>query len=192
MAVIKHKKIDDFSTLDNTIEIDDFSTLSNTIEINSGISGSFGYSSIDYGAIPAVSISDTLTLGNISFANTTTPTYTLGAQGSQSNAVWTTSGTGYNWSGTGTTIGVGTTIGQSGKVSLNGKDADVEINGKSLKAWMEQVEERLNMLTPNPELEKEWDELRKLGERYRKLEKKCKEKSEVWKKLKSMPPPNLD
>jgi hypothetical protein len=170
-------------------EIDDFSTLSNTIEINSGISGSFGYSSIDYGAIPTVSISDTLTLGNISFANTTAPTYTLGAQGSQSNAVWTTSGTGYNWSGTGTNIG--TTIGQSGKVSLNGKDADVEINGKSLKTWMEQVEERLNMLTPNPELEKEWDELRKLGERYRKLEKKCKEKSEVWKKLKSMPPPNL-
>ena len=55
---------------------------------------------------------------------------------------------------------------------------------------MEQVEERLNILTPNPELEKEWDDLRKLGERYRKLEKKCKEKAEVWKKLKSMPPPS--
>ena len=43
------------------------------------------------------------------------------------------------------------------------------------------------MLTPNPEMEAEWDQLRKLGERYRKLEKKCQEKTEVWKRLKAMP-----
>jgi flagellar motility protein MotE (MotC chaperone) len=72
-------------------------------------------------------------------------------------------------------------------MSLKGDKADLEINGKSLTTWMERVEERLNILTPNPELEKEWDELRRLGERYRKLEKKCKEKTEVWNKLKSMP-----
>ena len=46
-------------------------------------------------------------------------------------------------------------------------------------------------MTPNPELEKEWDDLKKLGDRYRKLEKKCKEKAEVWNKLKSMPKPNV-
>ncbi len=172
MAVIKPKEIDDFSTLTDTITL----------------TSSPGYSSIDYGAIPTISMSD-LTLGNISFNNTTGTTFTLGA-GANANAVWTTTGTGYNWSGTGSTIGA--TLGQSGKISLNGKDADVDINGKSLKAWMERVEERLNILTPNPELEKEWDDLRKLGERYRKLEKKCKEKSEVWKKLKSMSPPKLD
>jgi flagellar motility protein MotE (MotC chaperone) len=76
-------------------------------------------------------------------------------------------------------------------MSLKGDKADLEINGKSLTAWMERVEERLNILTPNPELEKEWDELRRLGERYRKLEKKCKEKAEVWNKLKSMPKPEV-
>jgi flagellar motility protein MotE (MotC chaperone) len=75
-------------------------------------------------------------------------------------------------------------------MELHGDGADIDINGKSMTAWMEKVEERLNILTPNPELEKEWDELRKLGERYRKLEKKCKEKAEMWNKLKSMPPPN--
>jgi predicted RNase H-like nuclease (RuvC/YqgF family) len=74
-------------------------------------------------------------------------------------------------------------------MSLRGENADLDINGKSLKDWMERVEERLNILTPNPELEKEWDELRRLGERYRKLEKKCQEKAEVWNKLKSMPKP---
>jgi hypothetical protein len=173
MAVIKPKEIDDFSTLTDTITLTSHPS----------------YSSVDYGAIPTISMND-LTLGNISFNNTTGTTFNVGAAGANANAVWTTSGTGYNWSGVGSAIG--TTIGQSGKVSLNGKDADVEINGKSLKTWMERVEERLNILTPNPELEKDWDELRKLGERYRKLEKKCKEKAEVWKKLKSMPPPSLD
>lgn len=178
MAVIKPKEIDDFSTLTDTISI-----------TSPSYSSSGMYSSIDYGAIPTITASD-LTLGNISFSNGTSTTFNVGAAGANANAVWTTSGTSYNWSGVGTTIG--TTIGQSGKVSLNGKDADVEINGKSLKVWMEKVEERLNILTPNAELEKEWDDLRKLGERYRKLEKKCKEKAEVWKKLKSMPPPNRD
>lgn len=76
-------------------------------------------------------------------------------------------------------------------VHIRGKDADLLINDKSLKTWMERVEERLNILTPNPEMEAEWDQLRKLGERYRKLEKKCKEKSLMWNKLKAMPKPEI-
>lgn len=76
-------------------------------------------------------------------------------------------------------------------VHIRGEDADLLINEKSLKIWMERVEEQLNILTPNPELEKEWDQLRKLGERYRKLEKKCKEKSDTWNKLKAMPKPEI-
>jgi hypothetical protein len=89
-----------------------------------------------------------------------------------------------NWANTGAG---GMAVNQSGRVTLMGENADIDFNGKSLKTWMEQVEERLNILTVNPELEKEWDELRRLGERYRKLEKKCKEKAEMWSKLKSMP-----
>ena len=42
------------------------------------------------------------------------------------------------------------------------------------------------MLVPNPDLEAEWDQLRELGERYRELEKLCKEKSTVWNKLKKI------
>ena len=82
-------------------------------------------------------------------------------------------------------------VNPSGTIEIKGEDADIKINGKSMVTWMEAVEERLNILTPNPELEKEWDELRRLGERYRKLEKKCKEKAEVWKKLKAMPKPEV-
>jgi hypothetical protein len=80
---------------------------------------------------------------------------------------------------------------QNGKMIMKGAEADIEINGKSMSAWMEKVEQRLNILTPNPDMEKEWDELRRLGERYRKLEKKCQEKSQMWNALKKMPPLKL-
>lgn len=76
---------------------------------------------------------------------------------------------------------------QSGKMVMKGKNADIEINGKSMTAWMEKVEQRLNILSPNPELEKDWDNLRRLGERYRKLEKKCQEKAQMWEALKKLP-----
>lgn len=100
----------------------------------------------------------------------------------------------------GTTIGaIGTTIGSngtfgsaypytnptsSGKLSICGEDADIEIDGKSMKAWMEQVEARLNILVPNPELEKDWDELGRLRERYQRLEQKINKKLNIWDKLK--------
>ena len=76
---------------------------------------------------------------------------------------------------------------QSGQIDIRGEKADIRINGKSMNKWMEQVEQRLNILSPNPELEKEWDDLRRLGERYRKLEKKCQEKARMWETLKKLP-----
>ena len=79
-------------------------------------------------------------------------------------------------------------VNQSGSIDIQGQNADIKINGKSMKTWMEQVEERLNILTPNPELEKDWDELQELGERYRALEKKCKEKAQMWAALKKVQP----
>ena len=77
----------------------------------------------------------------------------------------------------------------SGTVSLIGDNADIDLNGKSLKGWMAQVEQRLATMTPNSELEAEWDELKQLGNQYRKLENLCKEKANVWKKLNTIRPP---
>ena len=90
--------------------------------------------------------------------------------------------------GTGSNIGPTMAVNPSGTIDLRGEDADIKINGKSMKTWMEQVEERLNILTPNPELEKDWDELQELGERYRALERKCKEKAQMWAALKKVQP----
>ena len=103
-------------------------------------------------------------------------------------------GTGYTYT-TNTTspwIATGTNpamvVNQSGTIEIKGEDADIKINDKSMVAWMEAVEERLNILTPNPELEKDWDDLRRLGERYRALERKCKEKAQMWAALKRVQP----
>lgn len=79
----------------------------------------------------------------------------------------------------------------SGTLELNGDNADIKVNGTSLMATIKEIQERLNILVPNPELEADWDDLRALGEQYRALEKKCKEKVEAWNKLKSMPPPEI-
>ena len=124
-----------------------------------------------YGAVPNVTIGST--------------THTSATGINVSSPVWTTNNTAGQYSFTGQNTQ------PSNTVHIKGKDADLLINDKSLKTWMEKVEERLNILTPNPEMEKEWDQLRKLGERYRKLEKKCKEKSDMWNKLKAMPKPEI-
>lgn len=109
-------------------------------------------------------------------------------------------GTGYTYTTTGTGSspwivgngGIGATPTMTaqpgGTIDIQGENADIRMNGKSMKAWMEAVEERLNILTPNPELEKEWDDLRRLGQRYKALEKKCREKAQMWEALKKVQP----
>ena len=79
--------------------------------------------------------------------------------------------------------GWGTTSIQSG-IDITGEDADITLNGKSMRDWMSKVEERLAILEPNPELEAEWTELKELGERYRALEQELQEKSRAWNLLK--------
>jgi hypothetical protein len=111
---------------------------------------------VSYGAMPSLSISNT----------------------GLSNTVWTTSTADWN-------IG-SSKLTQSGTMELRGNDADIVVNGRSLMDAIDALEQRLNILVPNPELEAEWDELRRLGDRYRKLEKKCKEKAEMWNKLKEI------
>jgi hypothetical protein len=80
----------------------------------------------------------------------------------------------------------------SPKIRLDGEGADIEVNGESLIGMIRRIEERLNILTPNQKLEEEWEELRVLGEQYRKLEQHIKDKQATWDKLKAMPPPIID
>ena len=139
---------------------------------------------------------DTITLSP-SWNTTTGTTTTVDLSNALPNI--TISNGGYNFSNTtiGSNTGVFSVAGAnwnnsaSGQINLDGKNADIKINGKSLIDTLTALEERLNILTPNPKLEAEWDELRELGERYRELEKQCKEKAAMWEKLKSMPAPTI-
>ena len=80
----------------------------------------------------------------------------------------------------------------SGKIRLDGADADIEINGISLLTTMQEIQNRLNILQPNTALEAEWEELYALGRKYRELEQQIKEKQATWDRLKAMPPPVID
>jgi hypothetical protein len=87
------------------------------------------------------------------------------------------------WTGTSSntvTLNTGWNTGTSGKIKLEGNNADIEVNGKSLMGMINAIEQRLNILTPNPELESEWAELRALGDAYRKLEADIEAKMKTW------------
>jgi hypothetical protein len=101
--------------------------------------------------------------------------------------VYTTSATGVNWGGGYTFTAPQPEYG--GKIKLQGKNADIEVNGHSLMGMLGRIEQRLNLLTPNTELEAEWQELKSLGDQYRQLEQQIQDKQATWKRLTAMPAP---
>ena len=104
-------------------------------------------------------------IANPTYANVT---LTSGGYSMSSGTGIVYSPTATSWSPTGTSTG-----------TIRAKD--LVLDGVSLK---ELLEERLNLMVPNPELEKEWDQLRELGDQYRKLEADLKEKGRIWQALK--------
>ena len=103
--------------------------------------------------------------------------------GSSTGVTWTYPNT---WTTTDIyTVSPSLTVQPQGKISLQGKDADIEINGESLVQMLKNIQERINILTVNAELEKEWDELRELGDQYRALEKRIIEKIQTWDRLRA-------
>ncbi len=72
----------------------------------------------------------------------------------------------------------------SNKISINGPDADIEINGESVVSMLKEIRDRLNILQVSKEMESEWDELRVLREQYETKLAECREKSRAWAALK--------
>ena len=97
------------------------------------------------------------------------------------NPIWNLgSSSGYTYTNTNITD-----LNSSGKISIKGENADLDINGVSLKDFMARVEQRLAILTPDPRLEEEWEELRALGDRYRELEKEINDRMKTFDILKN-------
>jgi hypothetical protein len=170
-----------------TLTVDELSDLVSSVNNDTIDWGTTAGWSSTYGAVPNVTIDNSGLYSTI-----TSAPVTFGPNVSGVNTML--GGTGYTYTTNTTSPFLATgsnpamVVNQSGTIEIKGEDADIKINGKSMKIWMEAVEERLNILTPNPELEKEWDELQDLGERYRALEKKCKEKAKMWAALKRVQP----
>jgi hypothetical protein len=135
---------------------------------------------------PTISTIDTIT---ISPGNITSGAYTIGAAGTGANGyVYTTNATGnFSWQASNSPM----TVDQSGTIELSGYNSHIKIYGSSLLDRIKSIESRLNILRPDHELEKEWDELRELGNKYRELEKHITEKMDTWNKIKAMNPPDL-
>ena len=71
-------------------------------------------------------------------------------------------GSGYTWAGPNSK--------SNGTIKLEGADADIFVQGKSMKAWMDAVEQRLCILEPKPELLEKYASLRQAYEHYKTLE----------------------
>ncbi len=111
------------------------------------------------------------------------PSYTISTPAplvtTGSNITWTNA----TWTADNFTVNPNFTAKPGGKLTLQGPDADIEINGESLVKMLKRIEERINILTVNKELESEWEELRELGNQYRALEQRIKAKMKTWKRL---------
>jgi len=140
-----------------------------------------------YGAIPSISGygTDTITLSpstygvdlSMSTMSTGTGLYTTTIP----NGGYTiASGAGaYNWNNTTSTTVEINTDGLTMKAGT-----DITVGGKSLTKAIEQIEERLGILNPNPELEGRWDALKDLRRQYIEMEKDLLEKEKIMKILK--------
>lgn len=135
--------------------------------------GAAGSNSIDLSGLTSVDISN-LNYNNIS--TITLPGTTVGGIiGNNCHINWnTTSGTCYT-AGTGTTYTTGTGYTWGGnnigvQVPENG---DIKIGDRSLKTFMEKVEERLAILVPDQQKLEKFAALKKAYEHYKTLESLC-------------------
>jgi hypothetical protein len=167
-------KSDDYITFDDTITIDNPGAVSGAIDNTYSIGDT---DTITLSSSPWSISNNTVIGGGYSYPNTISATggpYTInGAAGTTSLNPWTK----YT---------------STPKIKLDGEGADIEVNGWSLMDAIQKIEQRLNILHPNTELETEWEELRALGEQYRKLEQHIKDKQATWERLKAMPPLEID
>lgn len=93
------------------------------------------------------------------------PSVIIGGSGiTNPSPVYVSNGTGSsNWSNA-------TTMTAKGKLKVEGEEADIFINGKSLSDWMSAVEKRLTILRPNPELQEKYSALQEAYDHYKTLE----------------------
>ena len=131
----------------------------------------------DYGAaqgVYTIDTADTISIGNIDW-NSMNTTLTTGGD----TLTWTDStySTNYGYGGP-----PGVEITTDG---VNIKDeGDLKIGDRSMKEFMDKVEDQLAILRPAPELEEKWDKLKELRRQYEECKQDILEKEKIMKILK--------
>ena len=139
-----------------------------------------GYGAVppDYGNISYSGGVDTITIDTSTMNSSNTITlpsttisgsagYTIGPTGS-SGQFYTTGTGGHNWNNPPTVNITGTGIDMAA-------GTDISIDGKSLKTFMNKMEERLAILVPDPAKLEKFAALKKAYEHYKLMESLCQE-----------------
>jgi hypothetical protein len=128
---------------------------------NISYSGGVDTITIDTSTMNSMYSSNTITLPSTTIANNG---YTIGSAGSSNYYITGTSG--YNTS-------------SSVNISSDGIDmaagTDIKVDGKSLKEFMNKMEERLAILVPDPKKLEQFAALKKAYDHYKLMEKLCQE-----------------
>ena len=119
---------------------------------------------IDNSTMNSMYSSGTITLPTTTITN---GGYTIGATGS-SGQFYTTGTNGHNWNNPPTVNITGTGIDMAA-------GTDISIDGKSLKTFMNKMEERLAILVPDPAKLEKFEALKKAYEHYKLMESLCQE-----------------
>ena len=114
---------------------------------------------------------DPYTIGKIDLSKLTIPTMGSGISLNAGSGILSSTNTQYNYSAK-------VHLDQDG-IRLD-SECDIKLGDRSFKDFMDKIEERLAILNPNPKLEKDWTELKELGDKYRQLEKEITEKMKTW------------
>ena len=93
-----------------------------------------------------------------------------------------------NGSNTNWTVNTNSTFSQNvritGKEILLDEDADIKFGNTSLMATLREIQSQLAILTPDPKLEEEFEELKACAQEYERLRTKFLEQKRVWDALK--------
>jgi len=136
---------------------------------------------LDYGAVPPdynnISYSgygtDTITLDSSTMysANTITlpsSSFTIGSAGS---TLYSTGAGSYNWNN----VNASPSVNITGAGIDMAAGTDIKVDGKSLKEFMNKLEQRLAILVPDPKKLEQFAALKKAYEHYKLMEQLCQE-----------------
>ena len=163
---------------DKDLDVPDVDTITqevNTIDL-SGYGAEQPYDNVsycDYGTdtftIDNSTINSMYSSGTITLPTTTITNggYIIGAAGS-SGQFYTTGTNGHNWNNPPTVNITGTGIDMAA-------GTDITVDGKSLKTFMNKMEERLAILIPDPKKLEQFEALKKAYEHYKLMESLCQE-----------------